>query len=117
MRALWVVLWLAAPANALEVWAFPSAPLGGDAEHLIALYAADGEGLVAPTVRARDGMVLDAKAAPDGGWLVRYRTPRVTAPATDVLTVTTRRGTARADVTVEPVGRVQLAVTIGPSPL
>jgi Carboxypeptidase regulatory-like domain len=117
MRAWWVVLWLAAPANALEVWAFPSAPLGGDGEHLVAIYALDGEALTAPTVRARDGQVVDAKAAPDGGWLVRYRAPRVTALATDVLTVTTRRGTGKVDIAVEPVGRVQLAVTISPSPL
>src|SRR5206468_3893265 len=91
MRALVLGLLVALRASALEVWAFPSAPLGGDAEHLIELYAVDGEALVAPSVRAREGTVLDTRAAPDGGWLVRYRAPRVTAPTSDVLTVTTRR--------------------------
>src|SRR5579859_5563284 len=122
MRVWWILLslhcGLAARANALEVWAFPSAPLGGDAEHLIALYAVDGEALVAPQqVRAREGTVLETKAAPDGGWLVRYRAPKVSAPASDVLSVSTRRGSGRAEIAVEPVGRVQLQVTISPSPL
>jgi hypothetical protein len=117
MRACWL-LWLwTANASALEVWAFPAAPLGGDAEHLIEVYAADGEQLLTPTVRARDGAVLETRAAPDGGWLVRYRAPHVSAPASDNLTVSTRRGSGRVELALEPVGRVQLAVTLSPSPL
>src|SRR6187401_720374 len=102
MRALaiFAVLGLPAGASALEVWAFPSAPLGADAEHLIQLYAVDGEALLQPQVRARDGAVLEGRAAPDGGWLVRYRAPKLSGPGSDVLTVTTRRGSGRAEIAV-----------------
>jgi hypothetical protein len=112
-----VVLCLPAGASALEVWAFPSAPLAAEAEHTLEVYAADGETLVQPTVRARDGSVLDGRPAADGGWLVRYRAPRLTAPGTDVLTVTSRRGSGRAEIAIEPMGRVQLAMTVSPTPL
>src|SRR5262245_9595495 len=115
MRALAFLLVLGLRAAALEVVAFPAAPLGADGDHLIEIYVVDGEALVpgTPMVRAQHGSVSEVRAAPDGGWLLRYHA----AKGPDQLLVTTRRGTAKVDLAVEPAGRVQLAMTLSPSPL
>ncbi len=119
--AVWaILLGCSAGASALEVVALPAMPLSADAEHLLSIYLVEGETLVTgvPSVRALRGSVVEApRPAADGGFLLRYRAPRGTAPMTDQLIVTTRRGSARVELAVEPAGRVQLAVTVTPAPL
>jgi hypothetical protein len=67
-------------------------------------------------VHAQKGSILDSpRATPDGGWQIRYRAPH--GPARDTLTVQSRRGPAKVELTVEPLGRVQLSMTVTPSPL
>src|SRR5947209_19977606 len=87
-------------ASALRAWAappidavlLPSAPLAADGErtHLLRLYVVAGDALATgvPTVRAARGAIVAAPVATaDGGLALRYRPPRVTAPATDTLTI------------------------------
>src|SRR5262245_60582636 len=83
------------PASSLEAVVLPSHVLAADGEtvHLLRLYLIEGDTLVAqpPQVTAARGAVVEPpRPAPDGGWQVRYRPPRVSAPGHDTLQVAVR---------------------------
>jgi hypothetical protein len=113
---------LARPAEALEAVLLPPGPLSADGieVHAIKLFLVEGGALVPglPTVRAQKGALVGApELEPDGGVLLRYRPPRVDAPTSDLLSVAARGTLTRLALPLEPTGRVQLTLSVTPSPL
>jgi hypothetical protein len=129
MRPLrWIVLMCmvvtaqAAWAAPADVVLFPAAPLAADGErtHELRLYVVAGDALAAglPVVRAARGAIVGAPAASaDGGIVVRYRPPKVTAPARDTLTVVRDGRETRLPVALEPAGRLQLTLEVPEGPI
>src|SRR5690242_9842274 len=108
-----------AQAAPLDAVVLPSGPLAADGEraHLLRLFVVDKQALATgvPSVRAARGAIVGAPVpASDGGVTLRYRPPRVAAPATDTLTVTLHGREARLPVALEPAGRVHLAIDVPP---
>ncbi|HEX9102435.1 MAG TPA: Ig-like domain-containing protein, partial [Polyangia bacterium] len=109
----------AAPLDAVLM---PAAPLAADGEraHLLRLYVLAGDALAAglPTVRAARGAIVAAPVpTSDGGVALRYRPPRVTAPATDTLTVSWHGHARTLAIALEPAGRGKLTIDVPPAPL
>ncbi len=117
-----VAVALRVSAAPLDAVIFPSAPLEADGEraHLLRLYVIAGEALATgvPTVRVNKGAIVGA-AVPtsDGGVALRYRPPRVTATATDTLTVALRGRERAIPIALEPAGRARLTLEVPPLPL
>ena len=110
---------LAAPLDAVLL---PAAPLAADGEraHLLRLYVLAGDALAAgvPTVRAARGAIVGAPVpTSDGGVALRYRPPRVTAPASDMLTVSLHGRERTLPVALEPAGRATLKIDVPAAPL
>ena len=110
---------LAAPLDAVLL---PSAPLAADGEraHLLRLYVLAGDTLAAgvPAVHAARGAIVGAPVpTSDGGVALRYRPPRVTAPAGDTLTVSLHGRERTLPVALEPAGRGTLKIDVPPGPL
>src|SRR5690349_4706506 len=100
----------------------PGGPLRADGEsaHLLRLYVIEGEALerTPPQVTAQRGAIVEPpRAAPDGGYDLRYRPPRVHAPESDTLTVTARGVRLSLPVALEPAGRTQISLSVTPDPL
>jgi hypothetical protein len=113
-----------ARAGAVEAVLLPGHALKADGGrvHTLRLYLLEGEVLVAgvPSVRAHSGAVVSAaQPAEDGGFVVRYRPPRVGKPASDTLLVTPAGSTKvlPVEVALEPAGAVQLQLSVSPDPL
>src|SRR5438093_442614 len=106
-----------------EAIVLPSGPFAADGERSYALeiYLVEASALARPAridVHAARGQVLEpATGAPDGGFRLRYRPPRVSAPTSDTLLV--ENGGARQPIVVglEPLGRTQIALEVQPDPL
>jgi hypothetical protein len=109
-------------ATAFEAVVLPAGALGADGtrEHTLQLFLVEGEALLTafPTVKAARGAILEPpREAPDGGVLVRYRPPAVSAPASDTLSVSLRGASAKVTVPLEPAGRASLTIAVSPTPL
>jgi hypothetical protein len=113
-----------ARAEASEAVLLPGHALQADGArvHTLRLYLTEGDVLVAgvPSLKAHHGAVVSApQPAGDGGFVVRYRPPRVAKPASDTLLVTPA-GSAKVlpvEVALEPAGAVQLQLSVSPDPL
>ena len=109
-------------APPIDAVVLPSAPLTADGEraHRLRLYVVAGDALASgvPTVRAARGEIIAAPVpTSDGGVALRYRPPRVSAPATDTLTVSLRGRERALPVALEPAGRIKLALEVPQAPL
>ena len=117
-----VAVALRAAAAPIDVVVLPSAPLDADGEraHLLRVYVLAGNALATglPSVRAQKGAVVGAPVpTSDGGVALRYRPPRVSAPASDTLTVTLHGQTRTLPLALQPAGRGKLALEVPAAPL
>src|SRR5689334_16300725 len=91
----------------------PAGPLAADGERAFPLeiYLVDGAAPARPaalTATAARGQVIEAAApAPDGGYRLRYRPPRVEAPVEETLTIEAGGARYRAALPLEPAGRLR----------
>jgi hypothetical protein len=113
---------LARPAWGFQPVLLPAHSLRADgtSEQLLALYLVDGDALetALPEVRAARGQIVGApQKSEDGGFRLRYRPPRVSAPSTDTLTVSAGGKSRAVTVRLVPGGRVRLEVSLHPDPL
>lgn len=117
-----VAVALRAAAAPIDAVVLPSAPLDADGEraHLLRLYVTSGDALASgvPSVRAQKGTIVAAPVpTSDGGVALRYRPPRVSAPASDTLSVTLHGQTRTLPLALQPAGRGKLTLEVPAAPL
>jgi hypothetical protein len=123
MRASVVIALLLAAGDgrAAEAMLLPSGPLASDGVGVVELHVFVVEGgralSGAADISATRGAVLDSSPATDGGWLIHYRPPKVTASSTDNLVIKLGKLGYQVTLALEPAGRPTLELRVNPDPL